>query len=278
MRTSLDWLLSLAGELKDSSEASARFRQSIESERVNLADYKDWISEALDGSGVQMAHSFQDLINALGRRLGAEVEHGSYREHESDQEGYNGLWGIGMGRYIIVDSTSTHAYSVSSARLESLIAEVGSRKNTHPDNVAGLIVMGGADPGVMADAVYGQGLQNKVRVIVWKDLVRLIELRAEGVLTGDQIANLLFPFEAIDIGKMLSIIEPIAKGLPKESWVGRSVVEKYEANESGEMVLTDQREVADNSPAEEIAYNVLAESKPKSPRRKVVVKRYSKKH
>lgn len=273
MRTSLDWLLSLSGELKDGSESSVRFRQSIESEKVNLSDYQDWIGDALDGSGVQMTYAFQDLINALGKRLGADVEYGYYHGRDGGGEGYNGLWGIGMGRYIIVDSTTTHTYSVNAIRMEGLIAEVGSRKNSAPDYVAGLIVMGGADTGAMADAVYAEGLQKKVRVAVWKDLVRLIELRAEGVLTGSQIADLIFPFEAIDIGKMLSIVEPIARKLPGT----RSVVEKYESDKSGELVLTDKREVPVGSPAEEIAYNVLAGSESKSPRRKVIVKRYIKK-
>jgi len=301
MRTSLDWLLSLAGELKDGSEASMRFRQSIESDKVSPTDYRDWIGDALRGSGVQMAYAFQDLINALGKRLGAEVEYRTYQE----REGYNGLWGIGMGRYIIADSTTTYAYPVDGVSVNKLITEVGLEKRTPFDNVSLLIVMGGADTGAMADAVYSKGLQKRVRVAVWEDLIRLIELKSEGVLTGSQIADLLFPFEAIDIGKILRIVEPIATGLPKAMVMPtaeskepdvarempkvettevpkveprvRSVVEKYEADKNGEFVLTDKQEIMAGSPAEEIAYKVLAGSEPKSPRRKVIVRRYIKK-
>jgi hypothetical protein len=291
MRTSLDWLLSLAGELKDGSEASMRFRQSIESEKVSPTDYRGWIGDALRGSGVQMAYAFQDLINALGKRLGAEVEYRTYQE----RGGYNGLWGIGMGRYIIADSTTTYAYPVDGVRVNKLITEVSLEKRTPFDNVSLLIVMGGADTGAMADAVYSKGLQKKVRVAVWEDLIRLIELKSEGVLTGSQIADLLFPFEAIDIGKILRIVEPIARGLPKVMPVPeikepevvkeepkiepkvRSIVEKYEADKSGEFVLTDKQEIMAGSPAEEIAYKVLAGSESKSPRRKVIVRRYIKK-
>jgi hypothetical protein len=75
----LEDLLELTGGLAD-DVASARFRKAIEDSNISsLEDLEQWVKECLEKSGEKFNKALQDIINAVGKRLGFDVAYGLYK-------------------------------------------------------------------------------------------------------------------------------------------------------------------------------------------------------
>ena len=98
--------------------------------------------------------AFQDIINEMGIRLGYNVTHGLYRRKKGEN-GFDGLWKLPDGTYIIMEAKVTGDYAFSPETIigyrERLIDEIGlSRKKCSI-----LVVYGRDEKGTLRNSVKG---------------------------------------------------------------------------------------------------------------------------
>lgn len=205
----LDFLLNATGSLQDES-AYRRFRRSIENEEVvSLENLEDFIGTCLTKTGQQYNFALQDIVNAIGKRLGFEVEYGIY-QGKPGTIGYDGLWQSVTGKHLVVDTKTTGAYTIDTNQIMRYIDQLGAEREEISDkNTFGLFVVGRFDSGPLENSIRGAGLQNKIRVITCSDLVKLLQLKQSNNLSHDQTIGLMLPFDNINIGQLLHVIERI---------------------------------------------------------------------
>lgn len=204
---SLTWLLNLTGELQDSSDASRRFRENLRNEDVSVTDLAVWVHEAIEQPGKQYHRSLQDLVNALGLRLGFEVEFGLY-QGQAGALNADGVWISPTGRAVVIETKTTETYQIDPDTLVGYIHSVANARDIAEEDVYGLYVMGKYE-GVFEKTIKGSGQQHKIRIITCDDLLKLIRLMQANALTHDQILSLMMPFETVNVGALIKIIEDI---------------------------------------------------------------------
>lgn len=204
---SLTWLLNLAGELQDGSDASRRFRENLRNEDVSVATLAAWVHEAIEQSGKQYHRALQDLVNASGLRLGFEVEFGVY-QGQAGALNADGVWISPTGQAIVVETKTTETYQIDPDTLVGYVQNVATTRDIAEEDVYGLYVMGKYE-GVFEKTIKGSGQQHKIRIITCDDLLKLIHLMQRNALTHEQILSLMMPFETVNIGALIKIIEDI---------------------------------------------------------------------
>jgi hypothetical protein len=204
---SLTWLLNLTGELEDGSGASRRFRENLQNKNVSVADLAGWVYEAIEKSGKQYHRALQDLVNALGLRLGFEVEFGVYQGQPGVLNA-DGVWISSTGQAIIVETKTTETYQIDPDTLVGYIQNVATKRDIAEEDVYGLYVLGKYE-GLFEKTIKGSGHQHKIRIITCDDLLKLIRLMQANALTHDQILSLMMPFETVNVGSLIKIIEDI---------------------------------------------------------------------
>jgi predicted transport protein len=205
----LDFLLNATGNLQDKS-ACERFRNSIENEEViGLENLEDFIEACLTTTGPQYNFALQDIVNAIGKRLGFSVEYGVY-QGKPGVIGYDGFWQSLTGKHLVVDTKTTGAYTIDPSQITGYMDQLAAKQeDLDPKNIFGLFVVGRFDSGPLENSIRGAGLQNKIRVVGCSELVRLLQLKQSNNLSHDQIVGLMLPFENINIGQLLQVIERI---------------------------------------------------------------------
>jgi predicted transport protein len=207
---SLDFLLNATGKLQD-TEAARRFRASIEDEEtVGIDDLERWIDTCLTKSGPPYNFALQDIVNAIGKRLGFEVAYGLYQGRPG-KTGYDGLWGSVLGKHIVVDTKTTGAYTIDPGQIMGYIDQIAAKQQEEitAANTFGLFVVGRFDSGPLENSIRGAGLQNKLRVITCSDLLKLLQLKQRNNLTHEQVLRLILPFDNVNVGQLLQVIETI---------------------------------------------------------------------
>lgn len=162
-------------DLKDRSEASKRLREYLES--VNLELIERWVSEILlRGSDGRV---LQDIVNALGVRLGFNVEYGLYQGRQG-AIGFDGYWWL-PGLNLIVECKTTDAYRISTDTLVKYATELERERGlvSTPDI---LIVVGRVDTGDIEAQIRGSRRDDSIRVIGVESLLDLT--RAMAALAG----------------------------------------------------------------------------------------------
>ncbi len=205
----LDFLLNATGNFQD-AQAYQRFRTSVEDEvAVTVEDLEQWIETCLTKSGQQYNFALQDIVNAIGKRLGFEVIYGLYQGRPGEI-GYDGLWSSITGKHIVVDTKTTGAYTINPGQIIGYIDQlVASEEEIGAPDVFGLFVVGRFDSGPLENSIRGAGLQNKLRVITCGDLVKLLQLKQGNNLDHEQVLRLILPFDNVNIGQLLQVIETI---------------------------------------------------------------------
>lgn len=204
---SLAWLLNLTGELHDGSNATRRFRENLQNKDVSIDSLDAWVHEAIETSGTQYNRALQDLVNALGLKLGFQVEFGVYKG-QAGALNADGVWISPTGRAIVVETKTTETYQIDPDTLIGYIDNVGKAHDIAERDVYGLYVMGRYE-GVFEKTIKGSGQQHKIRIITCDDLLKLIRLMRANALAHDQILNLMIPFETVNVGSLINVIEDI---------------------------------------------------------------------
>jgi hypothetical protein len=205
-KLSLDWLLQLSGEL-DGSDSTERFRQSIVSDNLSTDDLHLLIQEALDKSGVLYGYALQDLVNALGTRLGFDVEFGPYKGKPNALNA-DGIWRSRTERVIVVETKTTETYQINPETLVGYMEGVAQKDKLPEEAIYGLYVIGKYG-GIFEQTIRGSGYQGRIRLTTCEDLVRLAEIQRSNALSHEQVLSLMVPFESINIGALLDVIEDI---------------------------------------------------------------------
>lgn len=206
-KLSLSWLLNLAGELQDDSNATARFRENLRDSDVSVDDLDAWLHEAIEKSGTQYARALQDLVNALGRRLGFDVEFGVY-QGRSGALNADGAWLSPTDQAIAIETKTTETYQIDPDKMAGYIQGLAHEKGISEEDVYGLYVLG-KYKGVFEKTIKGSGHQHKIRIVTCDDLLKLNRLMQSNALTHEQILSLIMPFESVNVGALIGIIEDI---------------------------------------------------------------------
>ena len=157
--------------LKDGSEASKRLREYLETADLELIE--SWVSQVLQsGSDGRV---LQDIVNALGVRLGFNVEYGLYQGRQGSI-GFDGYWWL-PGLNLIVECKTTDAYRISTDTLVKYANELEHERGlvSTPDI---LIVVGRVDTGDIEAQIRGSRKDDKIRVIGVESLLSLTQAMA----------------------------------------------------------------------------------------------------
>jgi len=190
-------------ELKDETKSQTKFRDYISRDQWQVQNFEAWMKEAVQD---KLPQEFQDLVVAFGRKLGFNVSFGSYGAHGT---GYDGIWSDDQGLQIIVESKSaTWPISDWIGQLGTYL-EDSMRKSS--GRVFGLFVLGDESKiQLLADQIRGnREFSNKVRLISYKDLLRLGRIRSDANLNLSQVSSLLVPVDAVNVGEFVRLVDTI---------------------------------------------------------------------
>ncbi len=217
---SLTDILDLLGEeaLEDRHPArKARFRRLLAQPKWMPADLKPWIDECLEkGSQARPIyfHAFQDIVVSVGLHLGMKAEYGLYGR--SQEIGYDGKWNAASDRVILLE-VKTSPWPVPSVhQLGSYMSRYATHFGLDPDTVYGLFVVGPGDFTPLLDQIKGGEYRSRMKMIEVSDLLSLwqlkldLEARAWVGPVSPTVQNLLFPFESVNVGSILALIQEVA--------------------------------------------------------------------
>jgi len=204
--TSLGNLKLLYGELKDGEDSQTRFRGFLMKENWGAEQYEKWLHECKSES---FSKEFQDIIVVLGRRLGFEPEFGQYAGSQ-EKVAFDGLWKSSKGQIIVIEAKLGTWIAHDVSQLGSYIDRVANDRNIPSDKIFGLYVVGGSSGlGALASQVRGSRYLDKIRILTSEDLLKLLRFHEELGLTHDQLARLLIPIDAVNVGELIQLIEAI---------------------------------------------------------------------
>ena len=208
LEVSLKDLRLFYGELQDGKDSQEKFRHFIKQEKWRLEDLEVWLSESIKS---EWDKEFQDLIIALGGRLGFDIEFGCYRTI-SGRIPFDGLWKTGDGKLIIVEVKMGTWVTIDVSQVGQYLDRIAREHGISKTEVYGLYVVGDAG-GIksLSDQVRGSEYAHVVRIITYSDLLRLAKIREQEGLTDHQVARLLLPIDAVNVGELVQLIDSLLK-------------------------------------------------------------------
>lgn len=211
-----DVLNLIGNELKDGKETTKRFREFIEQSKWSSEQIKNWLDECISncsGPHDPYNRAFQDIIISLGKKLGFEIKYGKYHG-KPQEENYDGLW-IRQSGDIIVIETKISAWPIGSVNQLGYYIDLLGKKEENR-NVFGLYIIGKGDVQPLTEQILGSKYKDKIRIIVYNDLMEIINLKEElEPVIGEKqaiekIQNILLPIESVNIGNIVKLITEIA--------------------------------------------------------------------
>ena len=204
---SLEDLKRFYGELKDGEESQRKFREFIAQEKWTLSEFQLWLDEAVSK---KFPKEFQDIVTFLGGKLGFTSEFGYYSP-VSGKTPYDGKWANDKICIIIESKLGTWIrYDIN--QLGDYLDRVASELNLAQGKTFGLYVVGETeDLGPLSDQVRGNKYANRIRIISYSALLRLIEIGAKTGLKNDQVSRLLIPIDAVNVGELVDLIQMLVE-------------------------------------------------------------------
>lgn len=208
--------------ISDSGDSKLRFREFLKNEVNEVEEYDEFLRECLEKGGRggrQFNNALQDIIISIGEKIGFDVEYGLYSGTRDETEiGYDGLWKKESGEHILIEVKSS-PWPVNSitAQLGQYIEKYSDLQHLHLDQVFGLYVLGPGDLTAIVDQIRGSQFRNRIRLISFTDLLKLLKLTKEldtigGLGSGAQkVQSILLPFDSVNVGDFIDIIMEIAE-------------------------------------------------------------------
>lgn len=196
------------GELQDEQENQVKFRQFIAQEKWKIDDFVAWLKEAIDN---KWSKEFQDIVIYLGSKLGFEHEFGTYTSIHNKIP-FDGLWKTSDGSHIVIECKLATWISIDISQLAGYLEKISKERNIRIDRIFGLYVVG--DPSEMlalTNQIRGSKHAHCIRSISCKDLLTLVKLHQEVELESQQTARLLLPFDAVNVGELVQLIDSLLK-------------------------------------------------------------------
>jgi hypothetical protein len=183
-----------------------------------------WLKHCQENAKKGSKHGYvhQDLVNLLGEKLGFQVTYGKYTS------GYDGIWKYDS-LSIIVESKANIQWK---GTLQETMTFVSEEKADY-----GLVVSSGFDDEDL-NTVKGPSYSSKLRLITTDALCKLASLKHEGVLTTENVKDILIPQESHLLDGIIDLIyglkEQVSKPKPTETEV--SLEEQKQLSEVPESI------------------------------------------
>ena len=222
-RTSIADILALLGGPglhSSTTDARERFRAFLRLPKWQPEDIRLWIDECLELAGrarTEYYYALQDIVVSIGVHLGFETEFGLYAATGADIP-YDGRWQAVTGESILIEVKSSPWPLASVGQLGQYMDGYAAIARRRAHGVFGLYAIGHGDFTGIIDQIKGSDYRNRIKVVSFGDLLRLFALRdiLERQMTAERamqvIQRLLLPFESVNIGSIIEIIQGVAAG------------------------------------------------------------------
>lgn len=212
-------VLDLIGcDLSDKGDTKDRFREFLLKDKWQPEHFEEWIKECIekgDASHRVWYNALQDVVIAIGHRLGFEVEFGRYAGSH-DEIAFDGLWRRASGDVLLIEVKASAWPVTSVTQLGQYTKRYAEQTNLGDGQVFGLYVIGDSDVQHLIDQIKGGEYRNQLRLISFQDLVDVWRLKIDvdnvaGKATGaDRIQSILLPIESVNVGNFVRLILEIA--------------------------------------------------------------------
>ena len=201
-----------SGKLTDGSDTSRDLRDLLRI--VDFEQLRKFATQCLESKSTA-GLALQDVINAIGERLGFAVEYGLY-QGTSKHVGFDGLWSAD-GDYIVVEVKTTDAYRIALSTARRYLDRLIDERALQRDRCSILYVVGRFDTGDFEAQIRGSQLAWTARIVSVDALCRLLAISAT---LGDpqdrhKIYSLLRPFEYTKVDDIIELVFAAAEAPEK---------------------------------------------------------------
>ncbi len=206
---SIDWVLTQTGPLVDGSVASMKFRENIESAAVSLVELEAWVLQALRRPLQQeRVHACQDLIQAVGKRLGLKVHYGAYSREARGWLPFDGLWWLDSKHFVALNVHARRLQDLDPNLIEAnldKVRELGGAFAQAQASVVLVLAEGyGAD---LEPALRSPAAVRSIRILGVDTLFDIARMYTEGALSAPQLPILFSPFDSMRMGQVVDFLE-----------------------------------------------------------------------
>jgi len=183
-----------SGVLSDSGKAKDELREYLSN--VETSELQRYAEECLQKSFKDSGLALQDIVNELGKRIGAKVTPGRYRG-TTGEIGNDGLWVFPEGNSIVVEVKTTDAYRINLSTIHGYWKALQEKGILKKEESSILIVVGRQDTGDLEAQIRGSKHAWDVRLISVDALIRLVGIKEdlEDPNIIQQIHHILVPRE-----------------------------------------------------------------------------------
>jgi hypothetical protein len=191
-------------QLKDGSEESIEFREQLKSMDLDILEQHLGAVLARGSDGKVL----QDIVNALGFKIGFNVEFGLY-QGKKGSIGFDGYWWL-PNIHLIVECKTTDAYRINTKTLQRYAKELAAERKLEklPDI---LLVVGRIDTGDIEAQIRGSRMDDRISVIgadSLLDFARTIGELAGGPATN-KLRRALIPQDHTRLDELSSLISEV---------------------------------------------------------------------
>jgi len=183
-----------SGVLSDKGNAKDELREYLSN--VDTSELQRYAEECLQKSFKDSGLALQDIVNELGKRIGAKVTPGRYRGSVGEI-GNDGLWVFPEGNSIVIEVKTTDAYRINLTTIHGYWKALQEKGIVKKEDSSILIVVGRQDTGDLEAQIRGSKYAWDVRLISVDALIRLVGIKEdlEDPNIIQQIHHILVPRE-----------------------------------------------------------------------------------
>ena len=198
------------GKLTNGSSTSNEFRTLLS--RAPVAKFENFVNGCLAEKFDQSGYVLQDVVNEIGRRLGFNVDFGSYTGSQTTPA-FDGLWRAPDGWHLLVEVKTTDAYRVKLDRLGEFKNKLASSDVIDAARSSHLIVVGRSDTGELEAQVRGSKHAWDMRLVSVDALLWLLSIRErlDDESAVGRITNVLKPEEYTKVDRIIKLVFDTAR-------------------------------------------------------------------
>jgi tetratricopeptide (TPR) repeat protein len=214
----LSEILTPLGHLTDNSAASRAFRKTLSNKDNSLEDFAQLLVEASNLSDSQKDFVLQDVINAVGNKVGFRVEHGTYVRTDSSGITFDGFWQCGSGNVFLVYNFSDRPPKIN----PNEVSQILTRLNTKKQKDAGVIIhaiffVSNVSVDFFIKSLPKEALLGRVTVLSYEDFFGVLSVKEDLKLSFEFVEKLLLPESPFRLDSRLPIVEYLIKNLSSYS-------------------------------------------------------------
>lgn len=194
-----------SGNLTDDSAASKDFRDLLSI--VDLETLRRYATECLTSKAKDSGLILQDVVNAIGARLGFSVQYGRYQGTVS-HIGFDGLWQVPGGGHIVIECKTTDAYRIPLDRADGYRQKLVADGAIQSEASSILYIVGRADTGDLEAQIRGSRHAWTMRLISIDALCKLLMLseNLESAEDRRKVFEVLRPLEYTKVDAIIDLV------------------------------------------------------------------------